>query len=277
MEKQNPFSLYDFLGYLVPGTVLISGTLVLRGIAVANDHWFSSIIQQFGFLAKVELYLPFIVLAYSVGHLLSFGSAVTVERFSVWTIGYPSKFLLQDQKPVEPLHKWRVLIVQVAIIPIVFLEWIVRKKIGASDLYAKRLDEAASRALLLKIKDFASKEVGLRDKEFDGTDVFRFVYHYVVEHSAHHLIKLQNYVALYGFLRTLALIAVLFFWIGVFQFVWVLVRGFAWPVIAGWFVLTLGFAVLSFVLYLDFVKFSRRFSLEAFMALSAIYPPKGSE
>ena len=44
-------------------------------------------------------------------------------------------------------------------------------------------------------------------------DFFRFVYHYAVEHAQNHLPKMQNYVALYGFLRTISLIFVSVWWL----------------------------------------------------------------
>lgn len=97
-----------------------------------------------------------------------------------------------------------------------------------------------------------------------NTDFFRFIYHYTVENAPNHFPKMQNYVAIYGFLRTITFILVLFF--------------LALVIHVGYFPLSvktlvwLAFTVaITFSFYLAFVKFYRRFSLEVLMALAAIH------
>ena len=76
---------------------------------------------------------------------------------------------------------------------------------------------------------------------------------------------MKNYVAIYGFLRTLCLISILLFW----NVVW---HTYSYT---NAYIQNIGLIVasslLSFVLYMAFVKFYRRFSLEALMALTAVF------
>ena len=89
--KQNPFSIYDFLGYLIPGAVFLYGTLfIFEHISPLNDGAFGFNAANLSF-EKPETYVPFVLLAYVVGHFLSFLSSITVERYSIWAHGYPSK------------------------------------------------------------------------------------------------------------------------------------------------------------------------------------------
>jgi hypothetical protein len=66
---------------------------------------------------------------------------------------------------------------------------------------------------------------------------------------------MQNYVALYGFLRTSCLIAILAFWWTLYNHHWLTAAGSC---------------AVAFLLYVGFIKFYRRFSLEAMMAVSVV-------
>jgi hypothetical protein len=107
-----------------------------------------------------------------------------------------------------------------------------------------------------------------RTLEMEKTDFFRFIYHYAVERAPNHLPKMQNYVAIYGFLRTITLISVFFFWGTIWHIAQL--ECFHWAFVG----ISVGVSFLSFIFYMSFIKFYRRFSLEAFMALSAVYEVK---
>ena len=123
-----------------------------------------------------------------------------------------------------------------------------------------------------KVSKLLSRHSGL-EKPTEGssatnTHFFLFAYHYAVEKAPNHFPKMQNYVALYGFLRTLTFISVLFFWC---LFVHIIDGSFSTKVS----VISLVFsALLSFTFYMAFIKFHRRFSLEVLMALSAVMEEK---
>ena len=272
--KQNPFSLYDFLGYFTPGAIFLYGILAAIGHVQADETPITYITQMLSF-EKAELYIPFVLAAYTIGHLLSFISSITVERYSIWVYGYPSKYLVglkhegfyfaEDKKVIRRILRT---LVWISLLPIAVLDWLLGNLCGFRDLYAKRLDDFLIAAIKKKIRVLMTRHAGIRGKLSDyGTpsefDFFRYAYHYALENAPSHVPKMQNYVALYGFLRTLTLISIVFFWWGI---VWHIFIGTFSVSFALWSI-TLS-SLVSFFLYMGFVKFYRRFSLEALMALS---------
>lgn len=267
--KQNPFSFYDFLGYFTPGAIFIYG--VMAGIAhTSQDVDFVNYIAKNLSFEKAEIYIPFILAAYSLGHILSFASSVIIERYSIWSIGYPSKYLLglrsRGYFEVDKHKILRVILrgsVGILLAPISILDFVAGKLLGFRDLYAKPLDQLLIAVIVKKIATLMQHHAGFENPP-DGTNVnesdfFRYVYHFTVEHAPNHLPKMQNYVALYGFLRTQTLLSVILFW--------ALVLHARTGLLSYWAVAISG--LLAFVIYMAFVKFYRRFSLEAFMALAA--------
>lgn len=79
---------------------------------------------------------------------------------------------------------------------------------------------------------------------------------------------MQNYVALYGFLRTMTLISTIFFWSAIWHFT--ITEFTIIKVITVLFFLSL----VSFIFYMAFVKFWARFTLETLMALTATHEVK---
>ncbi|TAM50995.1 MAG: hypothetical protein EPN53_07330 [Acidobacteria bacterium] len=275
--KQNPFSLYDFLGYLVPGAVFLCAVVVLRRIAQQPVSW-SALLVPFDVLGKVQFFVPLVLLAYVVGHLLSFISSITVERYAIWTLGYPSRYLLGNRpgRFLCPLkaRKARAAIrifTAVLLAPASGIEGIAAW-LGFRPLYAKPLDPLLRHCIKQKVNGFASTMYDLSGlplaKPDEERDFFRLVYHYALENAPAHVPKMQNYVALYGFTRTLVLEGVLLFWLAVTGSVFGLVP---WRVGTSLAVMS---ALGAFVLYIDFIKFYRKFSLEATMALLAVWKGK---
>lgn len=268
--KQNPFSFYDFLGYFTPGALL----LYLGGYA-ARVIWpdaptFHSLAAQIG-LEKAEAYVPFILLSYLVGHLLSFTSSVTIERYSLWAMGYPSKYLLGvSHSGYYSVDKHRALravirtLVFLLILPISAMDLLLGRVLGMRDLYAKPLDNLLIAVIRRKVETLLTETGGITHPTEHGQardhDFFRFAYHYAVENAPNHLPKMQNYVALFGFLRNVSLILVVTFWPLAYA---VAIGLTSWPALA-----TL--VVASYLFFMAFVKFYRRFCLEALMAIAVV-------
>lgn len=95
-------------------------------------------------------------------------------------------------------------------------------------------------------------------------DYFRFIYHYTSENSKVHFGKIQNYVALYGFTRTMCFTTISLFWVLIAQLILYGYQGYM-------VYYMIGFFIISGILYIDFNKFYRKFSLEVLMAFSVIY------
>jgi hypothetical protein len=100
--KQNPFSLYDFLGYLIPGSTLIYLFIYLF---IIIENWTNNKVENnlesiFSYVSKYnfqEIFF-FIIISYAIGHLLSFISSVTIEKYGNWKYGYPSKTVIGFEK-----------------------------------------------------------------------------------------------------------------------------------------------------------------------------------
>jgi hypothetical protein len=273
--KQNPFSLYDSLGYFTPGALFVYGLMAAYAHVQPGGNSLQFIATRLSF-DSAEIYIPFILASYAVGHFLSFVSSITVERYSIWVFGYPSKSLLGLPNSgywavSEKKFQRRAMrfLVGLLLAPITFLDWLLGSCAGLRDVYVKKLDPLLISAISLKIKRLVRDHALLPDADELGKpvehDFFRYVYHYAVENAPSHLPKMQNYVALYGFLRTLTLLAIVFFW------------GTVWHTTRGVFSVTEAIVLLpstlvvTYVLYMGFIKFYRRFSLEALMAMTVTY------
>lgn len=268
--KQNPFSLYDFLGYFTPGAIFLYGCMAIFAHTQPNIN-----VLDFITFDRAEIYIPFVLLSYTAGHLLSFISSIFVEKYSEWTIGYPSKYLLGFKADgYFSVNKFIRFLVALLLAPISIFEWLLNATIKYRSTYAKPLDVLLQNIIRSKgnalIIDHSGQNSQPEGYSAATANFFLFIYHYVVEKAPNHFPKMQNYVALYGFLRTLTFISILFFWSLIFH------------VVDGYFSIKLGgillllSAILCMVFYLAFVKFHRRFSLEVLMALTAIYEIRSS-
>ena len=278
--KQNPFSLYDFLGYLTPGAIFLYCALLALGHLETRSFSLSYVNTYLSF-DKAETYIPFILAAYILGHFLSFLSSITIERFSIWAHGYPSKYLLgiphdgyfsvSEQKFLRIAIR---ILVFVVLAPISILDLLFGKAIGMRELYAKKLDSLLIEVLRKGIEALIYCHAGMESKQKYGPardlDFFRYAYHFAVENAPGHATKMQNYVALYGFLRTLTLIVLIAFWV----IAWHVFSGSFGVVTAVWTVI--GISIVAYLMFMSFVKFYRRFSLEALMAMAVTYPYKVS-
>lgn len=268
--KQNPFSFYDFLGYLIPGALFLyilyfGGEHYHWGIATEARGYLS---QNNNSLGELLNFLPLVILSYVVGHFLALVSSFMVEKYSNCNNGFPSQYLISGKGKgyfynADFLSKTGRVMLWFAILPIslpdVFTHWKFRQN--------KEMDTRLKPIVLyfcLEIlnKKFKMNTSGMNnDTGVDG-DSFRLIYHYAFENSEAHASKLQNYVALYGFTRNIAMIFVIVFWMLIFlKFGMDVGIGFT-PIFTS--------VVLAFVFYKGFVKFYKRYTLEAMMAVCAI-------
>jgi hypothetical protein len=273
--KQNPFSLYDFLGYFVPGALFFMGLTTIPLLSNPSTNLANDILNS---LDQVSFYLTFILIAYLIGHILSFVSSLTIENYSNWKVGYPSRYLLGEPYPKymqskstehKTERKLMHAFVWVLLFPITFWDITIGNVFHLDKLlYARPLDPLLIKIIKGKLKVFSEKYAGLSAEDINTNETgdFRFSYHYAVEHAPAHFPKMQNYVALYGFTRTITMVIVLLFW-------WILIL-FVLEKTSFWDNLPmLAFlSAFSFISFLNFMKFYRRFSLEVMMAVAATLP-----
>jgi len=271
---QNPFSLYDFLGYLVPGLLFFTGINLIIMINKAQPKCLN--INAL----KIEEFLFVIFGCYFIGHILSYISSITIENYSRWTIGYPSRYLLKHERNkfwirrdagafqyINVLNFLKILI-SLFLFPITVFDLFIRQILKLENYLKKPLDNLLVELIKKSVLQYVLSNYDLSKvptkKTNEERDFFRIIYHYTLENAPNHRSKMQNYVALYGFTRTMSLSIVLLFWVELF------------------FLIKLGFSfrnsvlfgssfMLSYVLYLDFNKFYRKYTLESLMAMLIQY------
>ncbi|MBV5283810.1 MAG: hypothetical protein JZU53_15425 [Paludibacter sp.] len=272
--KQNPFSIYDILGYLTPGLFLISNFFLIQTWKITCDQ--STISSLLGSIPsfKFEVFVVIFIFAYSLGHLLSFASSITVEKYSIWKYGYTSKYLLKISRPRFRDHFktfygffWGSMIM-IIILPTVILDVILGNFSGFKIFYSQALDDNLIQLIKFKINKLANTlGITAKNKFVMGNghegDFFRLVFHYTYENSKNHQDKFINYVALYGFLRTMTLIANILTWYLVVHFI--LIRQLNLQSI----LMIIISSIISYIFFMAFMKFYRRYTLEALMVLAS--------
>lgn len=261
--KQSPFSLYDFLGYFVPGATLI----YLLGPA-SNLAGLKGVSTSLASFTSVSDFLPFLISAYVLGQLNALCSSILIERFAIWRFGYPSKYLLNIKRE----GYWRSagyvpgILSGLAVSPIIVGDLVFGRLLGLSKFYCQSLDPLLIEIIKSRVEiviSGISKNGQIKNGPFpaSSTDFFRIAYHFSVEHSLAHLPKMQNYVALFGFYRSFTLISIFSFWYLAVSFVMVGVR-------PSLLLMTFVSMLASYLFFVGFLKFYRRFCLEALMAVT---------
>lgn len=283
--QQNPFSIYDFLGYMIPGSFLI---LVFDFYEVITlGEMFPKIAEEF---AKNELLyaFAFLLFSYLIGHVISIVSSFTIEIFSNYSNGgYPSVYLFGYRRKyfssesnygnigrfflalfVWPISIFRILLVN---------DFYVVKQLNK----ARKLPSALSQVIINCCEHVLINKMSIcfdpdcfgKDKGISG-DLFRLLSHYAFEHSERHSPKLQNYVALYGFSRNICCAFLIVCWFRLFSVInlsYGLEPEFSLSIsFNGSFLNGFILSFLTYMFYLGFVKFYRRFTLEALMACCVI-------
>lgn len=271
---KNPFSFYDFLGYLFPGLILV---IFLKTVYLVKGEITIASLLQAGISSSFswEDAVQYTVLAYVSGHLVSYFSSLTVEPYLIWSYGYPSAFLLNERYErdfFETNHHigklytifWKVLVC-IVILPLCLASLFFGKILRFRYYVLKPLDVSLRENINKKV-DSLLVLLQLSERR-EGDDIHRILMHYNYEHYPNHVRKYDNYVALYGFLRSLSLLcsSILWFLVGVE----IPTINFQAPV--DWqavFVLIAMFCI-TYLYYLGFIKFYRRFTLENFMSIVA--------
>lgn len=115
MEVKNPFSLYDFLGYLFPGALALFILYTIYKVSMnPAGHVPYDYIDRFVFFLredeiKIDLskvLIPFIIVSYMFGHLFAYLSSLTIEYFTNRIFDYPSKYLLNMTDNSNPWKRY---------------------------------------------------------------------------------------------------------------------------------------------------------------------------
>lgn len=261
------------MGYFIPGALLI-----FLCLSIDNLGYNDLIIDYFDVKGNynIEDILFFIIVSYSLGHLVNFLSSMTIEKFAVWKYDYPSKFLLGYEKKDywKKNNKSGYLLrglLPILIFPVAFFDLFIGEFLNVKDLYTRKLDAflievIKHKGVQLANLLFNNEEVPIDPSErksfnLENFDFFRVFAHYAYENSKKHQEKLNNYVALYGFLRTLTLISIITFWYSAYQ-VFIAKNSCvnSYIIIAS--------ALCSYLFFMAFMKFYRRYTLEGLMIIT---------
>ena len=103
MDK-NPFSLYDFLGYLFPGLLTMLIIIHIKNINGTTDVEdyisISKFMNTFKNGIKLEWWkstMILIIISYILGHIIAYLSSVSIEYFANKSFKYPSYYLLHNE------------------------------------------------------------------------------------------------------------------------------------------------------------------------------------
>lgn len=269
MIQQNPFSLYDFLGYLIPGALLIFLILFFQSIDFETTQAITlSHLLYTNYNFQLEQIALFIIVSYALGHLINFVSSLIIERYANWKYNYPSKYLLgfaQNQSYWGPRNEvmkkvWRLL-TAIAIFPITICDIFLGNILQFRLFYTRPLDPFLREVIIDKgqklINKLHHRTTGLPSTQISDFDFHRIFAHYTFENSKMHQAKLTNYVVLYGFLRSLTFICIILFWYSLYL---------SSNTLAWYITISLGF--LSYIYFMAFMKFYRRYTLESLMIIA---------
>lgn len=269
MIKQNPFSLYDFLGYFVPGALMIYLYLIVDYIKTNSGTFKISKFLASTSDLKLEQFLFFIIISYAIGHLINFISSITVEKYANWKYDYPSKYLLGFEKKKYwtkgIANLWRVILPAV-LLPTTVFDLILGDLFKFKNFYTRKLDpfliEVIKEKGITLVNNLFKNKTGNQDiKKIRGYDFFRVFAHYTFEHSKNHQFKMVNYVSLYGFLRVLCLITTVAFW-----FVSSIMIFTDYLELNIWTLISIG--LINYTFFMAFMKFYRRYTLEGLMLIA---------
>lgn len=297
--NKNPFSIYDFLGYLFPGLVVLLAVVYVYYsecdsinclFSVRN---FEKVFTEELLFTKWQATAILIVLSYIAGHIIAYLSSVIVEKFSNSLFKYPSIFLLHsDDSESEEISRWRDfrrlsrryfrfarnfgskfwrVVVFFILLP-VSVPMLLGVLLSLNKFIVRPLDEYIRNSILGKLNRLAEKLQITPPDVNSEEDFHRIVMHYVYINIPNCQRKTDNYVAMYGFLRAMTLIACLLFDYYFVKMVAISIIAAFSDVIEVSFDLyaLINFILLSVIcniLFMGFVKYYRRFTLENLMTL----------
>ncbi len=293
--KQNPFSLYDLLGYLIPGSTLIYILIIIEKLGVKTEFELNEIFSSVSQYKFQEIFF-FVIISYALGHILSFLSSITIEKYGNWQYGYPSKYILgfvkksfwvleneptnydenidiyeksDSKKERRTMNIGRFCLI-LLLSPFVIMDFILGQKMNFKNFYQKGLDTYLTKVIKEKVVILInslgfSQTNNIEEKDLKKYDFHRIVTHYSFENCKEHQFRMVNYVALYGFLRNLVLIFILASW---YYFILSLKSiNFENSINIPMILTNIGIMILSYISFMAYMKFYRRYTLEGLMLI----------
>jgi hypothetical protein len=274
-----PFTIYDIVGYFLPGAVLLASIVVALFPDVIGDLYSSRILRKVPVYGWMVISVLSVTVSYALGYVIALLSSEGIEQPVIRTFGYPSAFLVHGPCSSEGSYRDDLSSVRMLF---ALQHLLKRPPCGCGWLrnwvrsaFAKQLDEKQFAETTINIlRDRLRDKFSAEIKEGYGNEWFSLVRHYVANNNESAFTRMYNYMTLYGFCRNLSAALYLS---GI-----VLSIGFILPSLlmlfnSGWLnlsgpvasriclVILLMFP-LSLALAVNFSKFYRRYSHETIMA-----------
>lgn len=211
-----PFTVYDVIGYLVPGVFALWIGLVffkkLNGTAII-DSQVLNIVGQTPESIYFALFI-FVIAAYAVGHLMGLMSSITVEKIAVEYFGYPSRFLtisnadecrsiIISNMLSSSFHRKRVFLAKLFCWPIwIFVRLMITT--GLFTIFMKPFPEHVIDKLKNKLNSLQ-----LEAGPIDNCDWWKGAEFYVINNIPHAFARMYNYLTIFGFFRNFSFIFII--------------------------------------------------------------------
>lgn len=287
IPKQNPFSLYDFIGYFIPGAIFVFLILVFDTEDLDNCEicmFIEKIAVACGNspLQGITSILFFFTVSYVMGQIISILSNIIIEESKFCNFHNYLYYILLKAKNLEQIPEGKCNFFSFLLIYVPVYEKIF-ETLGARRLqHRDALDKIRRHSIRSCVKKiFKSvfylpspiKENNIFDFDPKNPDAnyFELLYHFVIEKDAGHLYKIQNYVALYGFMRNMSMVFCLLSWITVvFIFLnWAgFVGNFSHPVLI--YLSLFLYSFFGFITMIGLHKYKKRFTMEVLLAASVL-------
>ncbi len=279
------------MGYLFPGCLVLILTAYFYRLkfdiyAITSFDHVKQLIDM-GSPMSWESSLLLVVMGYAIGHIVAYLSSLTIETlFTNKIFGYPSNYLLTSRnrslkvmmsdffksdatnkcKMLKMIIKWFLkLLTLILILPISLGVFTVGCIADINGFIVRPLDPYLQKTLKEKQYWLAEKLRIAHPDVNEDCDYHRIVMHYVYLNLPGSNRKTDNYLALYGFLRSLAFILCILFLMLVILVINTINLSASFEIKIIFSLLFVG--LISYMVYLGFVKFYRRFTLENYMSL----------
>lgn len=268
MDK-NPFSLYDFLGYFIPGAFALFLIIFSQDKNGVINYFNIENISDLKNEISIIYLVFFVIMAYTFGHVLSFLSSLFIEKYTTLYYGYPSKNLMKiNQKISYPTYLKVIIFIVIA--PLTIVDFITNYIFKIKKSYCQSLEKPYRKSIKRKLNlVFKNNSINL---DLTKHDFHKYLIHYCYENSHSHQHKLMNYVALYGFMRVVTFILNCYCYYLIYNLTNYNIdfqNGKPTPIVVIVF-----FLILTFISYLAYLKFYRRYSQENLMLLMIIEEEK---
>jgi hypothetical protein len=287
-----PFTVYDVLGYLVPGTFALWVAFVFVKKMNTKAILTSNALNIVGPGSEGVYFALFIFLiaAYATGHLVGLLSSISVEKLAVEYFGYPSRFLTANSEKEFSLiiasnmqnysfKRIRVKFAKLFCWPI----WIFIKLLIFTELYTIFM-KLLNNNIVSKFK-FRLKSLEIEAGKFDDFEWWKGVEFYIINNIPHAFTRMYNYLTIFGFCRNFSFIFIVISNLYAAKFICKIFPTYDglvthegrfgqwhWEIQANWdwslLIASLGSGLIASLFFLGFLKFYRRYSEEAILALS---------